>query len=67
LADELAEVLRQPLSSPFASETIIVQSRDMERWIVLEMSRQLGIFAHYSASFSGNPVVSSAVLPLVMY
>ena len=33
LADELAEVIRTPLASPFDKEVLVVQSRGMERWI----------------------------------
>ena len=35
LAEALAGVLRTPLSSPFATETIVVQSRGMQRWLAM--------------------------------
>ena len=40
-----------PLSSALATETIVVQSRGMERWIALEISRRHGIFANCSFPF----------------
>lgn len=46
LADHLAQILAEPVSSVLAPETIVVQSRGMERWISLEISRRLGIFAN---------------------
>lgn len=35
-----------PLSSPFAKETVIVQSRGMGRWLTLDVARALGIAAN---------------------
>ena len=39
----LAEVIKHPLSNPFAQETVVVQSRGMERWISMELARHLGV------------------------
>lgn len=46
LAEQLAQVVRKPLSSPFAQETIVVQSLGMERWISMELASHNGISAN---------------------
>ena len=46
LAEQLARIVREPLSSPFAPEIIVVQSRGMERWVSLELARHNGICAN---------------------
>jgi exodeoxyribonuclease V gamma subunit len=46
LADQLAQVLRQPLPSPFDQEIIVVQSKGMERWICLQLAGRHGICAN---------------------
>jgi exodeoxyribonuclease V gamma subunit len=46
LADKLAEVVAQPLSSPLAAETIIVQSFGMQQWIAFELARRFGIWTN---------------------
>ena len=46
LAEELALIVRTPLSSLFSPEIIVVQSRGMERWIAMELSRYNGICAN---------------------
>lgn len=47
LLDALAGVLAaDPLRDPFEPETILVQSRDMERWMVKELAGRLGVFAN---------------------
>ncbi len=51
LADQLARVLETPLSSPFDTETIIVQSRGMERWISLGLAERHGICANIRFPF----------------
>jgi len=43
LAEALAECVRHPLRSPLASETILVQSQGMARWLKLQLARQHGI------------------------
>ncbi|UTH76514.1 exodeoxyribonuclease V subunit gamma [Chromobacterium sp. IIBBL 290-4] len=35
-----------PLADPFAAETVIVQSRDMGRWITLDVARKAGVAAN---------------------
>lgn len=39
LADQLAEVLDAPLSSPLDREVIVVQSRGMARWVSLQIAQ----------------------------
>ena len=46
LADQLAEVLGQPLPSPFDPEIIVVQSKGMERWISLQLAERHGVCAN---------------------
>jgi len=46
LAEQLALIVRTPLSSPFSPEIIVVQSGGMERWIAMELSRHNGICAN---------------------
>ncbi|NLI82702.1 MAG: exodeoxyribonuclease V subunit gamma, partial [Deltaproteobacteria bacterium] len=46
LAKKLAEVIRPPLASPLDTEVILVQSRGMERWLSLQLARELGICAN---------------------
>jgi len=46
LARQLAQMVREPLSSPFLQETIVVQSLGMERWISMELARHNGISAN---------------------
>ncbi len=47
LVEELAKLLEaRPLPSPFEPETIVVQSGDMERWLVKELAERLGVFAN---------------------
>ncbi len=51
LADALAAVLRRPVPDPLAEETLIVQSRGMERWISLALADRLGICANVAFPF----------------
>ena len=51
LAEKLAGIVRIPLSSPFQPETVIVQSRGMERWISMALARYNGICANASFPF----------------
>ena len=51
LIQALATVISSKPSSPFVPETIVVQSKGMERWVSMELARQLGAFAHGSFPF----------------
>ena len=42
LAEKLAGVLRNPLSSPLQKEIIVVQSKGMERWVSMELAGHQG-------------------------
>jgi len=46
LAEQLAQVVREPLSDPFSPETIVVQSSGMQRWVSMELARHNGISAN---------------------
>jgi len=54
LSKQLAQVVREPLSSPFAQETIVVQSLGMERWVSMELARHNGICANCYFPFPNN-------------
>jgi exodeoxyribonuclease V gamma subunit len=51
LAERLAEVLRTARTSAMTPETIIVQSRGMERWVSMELARRNGISANVRFPF----------------
>ena len=44
LVGVLAEVVARPLPSPLQSETIVVQSRGMQRWLSMELATRLGVW-----------------------
>ncbi len=46
LVEQLARIIQVPLRNPFAEETIIVQSRGMERYISLELAEKNKISAN---------------------
>ena len=46
LAQELARIVRTPLPSPLTRETIIVQSRGMERWVSMALAEHNGVCAN---------------------
>lgn len=46
LAEQLAQIVRIPLSSPLSPELIVIQSRGMERWISMELAKHNGIWAN---------------------
>ncbi len=46
LAEALAQVVGRPLEDPAARECIVVQGRGMERWLSMELSRRLGVWAN---------------------
>lgn len=52
LLDAAAERLSSPLAgSPLAPETVILQSRGMQRWFSIEMARRFGIWANVDYPF----------------
>ena len=51
LADRLAEVVTRPLATAHEPETVIVQSRGMERWVSMALARRNGICANMAFPF----------------
>lgn len=51
LVERLAELLRQPLHSPFTREIIITQSNGLARWLQLRLADHLKISAHLDFKF----------------
>jgi exodeoxyribonuclease V gamma subunit len=51
LADKLAELLSEPLASPFDAEVIVVQSRGMEQWVSMQLAHRRGICANLRFPF----------------
>lgn len=51
LLDALVDVVREPLPSPLEPETIIVQSRGMERWLALQLADRLGVWGNAEYPF----------------
>ena len=51
LLDKLTEIINTPLSNPLAPETIIVQSKGMERWISLRLAERLECCANIEFPF----------------
>ncbi len=51
LADRLAEVVRGPLATALETETVIVQSRGMERWVSMALARRNGVSANMAFPF----------------
>ncbi|HIJ54852.1 MAG TPA: exodeoxyribonuclease V subunit gamma [Deltaproteobacteria bacterium] len=51
LAAQLAGIIQRPLSSPLASEVIVVQSRGMERWVSMQLAAHNRICANIRYSF----------------
>ncbi len=45
LVEALSEIVARPLASPLAAETIVVQSRGMERWLSIQLAERLGVWA----------------------
>jgi exodeoxyribonuclease V gamma subunit len=58
LLDCLVEILNTPLSNPLIPETIVVQSKGMERWISLKLAERLGCCANIRFPFP-NAIVQS--------
>ncbi len=51
LAEQLAGVVEEPLDSPFAAETVLVQSQGMARWLQMELARRQGVCANVRFPF----------------
>ncbi|HPP07230.1 MAG TPA: exodeoxyribonuclease V subunit gamma, partial [Syntrophorhabdaceae bacterium] len=46
LVDALASILNTPLSSPFKTEIIVVESKGMERWLSMRLAERFGIWTN---------------------
>jgi len=51
LIEKLGDTASTPLSTPLTPETIVVQSRGMQRWISMELARRLGVWGNCSYQF----------------
>jgi exodeoxyribonuclease V gamma subunit len=62
----LSDVLKLPLSSPLKPETFVVQSNGMERWVSMEIARQMGISANNRFLYPNTFIheMMSKVVPL---
>ncbi len=56
LVAALADIVKNPLASPFSTEVMMVQSKGMQRWLAMELARQIGVWANCSYPFP-NAVV----------
>ncbi|MCK5487891.1 MAG: exodeoxyribonuclease V subunit gamma, partial [Desulfobacterales bacterium] len=54
LAEQLAQLVKTPVSSPFDEEIIVVQSTGMERWVSLELAKHNGICANVQFPFPNS-------------
>ncbi len=59
LVEHLAALMREPPGPPLLPETIVVQSRGMERWVSMELARRNGISANLQFPFP-NAFLESA-------
>ena len=51
LVDALADILKQPLASPFTPEVVVMQSKGMQRWLAMELASRFGVWANCSYPF----------------
>ena len=56
LVAALADVVAKPLASPFTPESIVVQSKGMQRWLAMELAGKLGIWANCDYPFPNKMV-----------
>ncbi len=65
LVEALAGVVAEPLASPFVPETIVVQSKGMQRWLAMELAGRFGVWANCNYPFPNSMVwrLFRAVLP----
>jgi exodeoxyribonuclease V gamma subunit len=56
LVEVLAQVVAKPLASPFVTETIVVQSKGMQRWLAMELAKTFGVWANSSYPFPNKLV-----------
>ena len=56
LVEALASVVAEHLASPFVPETIVVQSKGMQRWLAMELAKRFGIWANGEYPFPNKLV-----------
>ncbi len=66
LINKLIKTLSIPLSTPFKQETIIIQSKGMERWISMQLASYFGIQANTQFPFP-NSVINNIFKLLLGY
>lgn len=54
LLDALAGLLQNPLSSVFAPEVIVMQSKGMQRWLSMELAKRFGVWANGQYPFPNS-------------
>ncbi|MBW3664207.1 MAG: exodeoxyribonuclease V subunit gamma [Actinobacteria bacterium] len=54
LVGALADVLREPLADPLATEVVAVHSRGIERWIAQELATRLGVGSRGADGVAAN-------------
>lgn len=50
----LAQILREPLPSPLSQEIIVIQNRGMERWLSMQLAKELGVWANCRYPFPNS-------------
>ena len=65
LVETLADVVKEPLVSPFTPEYIIVQSKGMQRWLAMELAKCFGVWGNCNYPFPNDMIrrLFSAALP----
>lgn len=56
LVEALASQLATPLTSPLTPEVIVVQSKGMQRWLAMELSRRFGVWGNCDYPFPNDMV-----------
>ena len=56
LVEALANVIKEPLASPFTPEILVVQSKGMQRWLAMELAAKLGIWANCDYPFANKVI-----------
>jgi exodeoxyribonuclease V gamma subunit len=51
LVDVLSEIVARPLADALTPEVVVVQGRGMERWLAMQLSRRLGVWANCTFPF----------------
>lgn len=54
LVTVLARILKEPLRSPLDQEIIVIQNRGMERWLSMQLAKELGVWANCRYPFPNS-------------